>query len=78
MEQTSEEIIKSFTKDKSLLDEKTFENLKRILFNADLVKFAKYEPLPDENNLVLVDSYFFVNNTKVVEIVEEKTPEETK
>lgn len=76
MEQTSEEIIKSFAKDKSLLNEKTFENLKRILFNADLVKFAKYEPLPDENNLALVDSYFFVNNTKVVEIVEEKAPED--
>jgi hypothetical protein len=54
MEQTSDETITSFTKQKYLPDEKTFDNLKRILFNADLVKFAKYEPLPDENNLVLV------------------------
>jgi hypothetical protein len=77
MEQTSDETITSFTKQKYLPDEKTFDNLKRILFNADLVKFAKYEPLPDENNLVLVDSYFFVNQTKIIEIVEEKKITET-
>ncbi len=77
MEQTSDETITSFTKQKYLPDEKTFDNLKRILFNADLVKFAKYEPLPDENNLVLVDSYFFVNQTKIIEIVEEKKTPET-
>ena len=34
--------------------------------NADLVKFAKYVPLPDENNLALVDAFFFVNQTKIV------------
>lgn len=77
MEQTSDETITAFTKQKYLPDEKTFENLKRILFNADLVKFAKYEPLPDENNLVLVDSYFFVNQTKIIEIAEEKKTTDT-
>lgn len=70
MEQTTEETITSFRMQKELIDELTFNNLKRILSNADLVKFAKYEPLPDDNNLVLVDAYFFVNQTKV-EVVSE-------
>ena len=65
MEQTSDEIIAVFKDQRSLLDEKTFENLQKLLKNADLVKFAKYSPLPDENNLALVDAYFFVNQTKV-------------
>jgi hypothetical protein len=29
-----------------------------------LVKFAKYKPLPDDDNLTLVNSYFFINDTK--------------
>ncbi len=79
MEQTSEETIYAFNKQKNLLDDKTFNNLKRILFNADLVKFAKYEPLPDDNNLVLVDSFFFIDNTKIeVQVEEKKSPENEK
>jgi len=31
---------------------------------ADLVKFAKYKPLPDDDNMTLVNAYFFVNETK--------------
>lgn len=73
MEQTSIETIAAFKYRRSLVDEKSFENLQRILTNADLVKFAKYEPLPDENNMALVDSYFFVNQTKIVEMT---TPKE--
>ena len=65
MEQTTEEIISAFKYRKDLLDDVTFNNLKRILTNADLVKFAKFEPLPDDNNLALVDAYFFVNQTKI-------------
>lgn len=72
MEQTSEETIAAFKYRRSLMDEKSFENLQRILSNADLVKFAKYEPLPDENNMALVDSYFFVNQTKIVEMTAPK------
>ncbi len=73
MEQTSIETIAAFKYRRSLVDEKSFENLQRILTNADLVKFARYEPLPDENNMALVDSYFFVNQTKIVEMT---TPKE--
>ena len=52
------------------------ENLKQILQLADFVKFAKYQPLPDENELSLMNSYLFVNQTKE----EEKLviPEENK
>lgn len=69
LEQTSDETIAAFKANEKLLDTTTFGNLQRILKNADLVKFAKYEPLPDENNLALIDAFFFVNQTKI----EEKT-----
>lgn len=65
LEQTSEETIAAFNARKGLLDEKNFENLKHILTNSDLVKFAKYKPLPDDNNMVLVDTFFFVEQTKI-------------
>ncbi|MBN2807241.1 MAG: hypothetical protein JXR22_11335 [Prolixibacteraceae bacterium] len=70
LELTSDETIAEFKHQKNLLDEVTFNNLVRILKNADLVKFAKYEPLPDDNNLTLVDAYFFVNQTKI-EVIRE-------
>lgn len=74
LEQTSDEIIEDFKKHKNLINETTFENLVRILKNADLVKFAKFEPMPDDNNLALVDAFFFVNQTKIEE-KEEATEE---
>ena len=73
MEKTTDEIIQSFKYRNDLVSEKSFNNLSRILSLADLVKFAKYKPLPDDNNLTLVDSYFFINDTKKEEI---KKPEE--
>lgn len=65
LELTTDETIDEFKQRNNLLDEVTFNNLKRILMNADLVKFAKYEPLSDDNNLALVDAFFFVNQTKI-------------
>ena len=64
MEQTTDEIMDSFRFRKDLLNEKTTANLAQILSLADLVKFAKYHPLPDDDNLTLVNAYFFVNDTK--------------
>lgn len=64
MEQTTDEILDSFRFRKDLLGEKPFANLNQILLLADLVKFAKYKTLPDDDNLTLVNSYFFVNETK--------------
>ncbi len=64
MEQTSDETIESFRGQKGLVSEKHFANLSQLLQLADLVKFAKYQPLPDDDNLSLVNAYFFVNDTK--------------
>ncbi|MCA1744736.1 MAG: hypothetical protein LC643_03305, partial [Bacteroidales bacterium] len=47
-----------------LPDKKLYDKLHRILDTADLAKFAKYEPLPDENDLSLISAFFFVNQTK--------------
>ena len=35
---------------------------------ADFVKFAKMNPLPDENDLSLMNAYLFINQTKEEEI----------
>ena len=64
MEQVTDEILSSFRVQKDLLNDKNMANLSQILQLADLVKFAKYKPLPDDDNLSLVNAYFFVNETK--------------
>ncbi|WP_340114148.1 hypothetical protein [Maribellus mangrovi] len=64
MEQVTDEIIESFRAQKGIISDKNFANLSQILQLADLVKFAKYTPLPDDDNLSLVNAYFFVNETK--------------
>lgn len=64
MEFTTEEILNSFRKEKGIIADKPFNDLKSILSLADLVKFAKYEPLPDDHNLTLMNAYFFVNDTR--------------
>ena len=74
MEQTSAETIGIFKQRKELAEENSVDQLQHILSLADLVKFAKYNPLPDDNNLTLMNAYFFVNQTKKEEV---KAPEET-
>jgi hypothetical protein len=44
------------------------DNLKQILIMADFVKFAKYNPLPEENESSLMNAYLFVNQTKKEEL----------
>ena len=41
--------------------------LQQILKLADLVKFAKWNPIPQENELSLSNAYLFVNETKIEE-----------
>ena len=53
-----------------------YDNLKQILQLSDFVKFAKYQPLPDENELSMINAYLFVNQTKEEEILEEKELQE--
>lgn len=74
MEQTSEETINSFRQQKELIGEKQLEKLSRLLTLADLVKFAKHTPLPDDDSMTLADAYFFVNDTKKEEIKKPEAP----
>lgn len=69
MEMTSGEIL-DFIRSESEA-ESVFRNLQQILQLADFVKFAKMHPLPDENDLTLVNAYLFVNQTKPLELPEE-------
>ncbi len=74
MEYTSHETIRAFEERKNLISAKSLEELKNILSLSDLVKFAKYNPLPDDHNLTLMNAYFFVNQTKQ----EDKKPSQQK
>lgn len=62
MEMTSGEILNDVRKLQEV--DSVYDNLKQILSTSDLVKFAKYKPYPDENDLSLVNAYFFVNQTR--------------
>ncbi len=62
MEMTSGEILNNIRQISDV--DSVYDNLKHILSTADLVKFAKYKPYPDENDLSMVNAYFFVNQTK--------------
>jgi hypothetical protein len=66
MEQTSDEILASLRKI-AIEDESCFAALKEILLLADLVKFAKALPLPNENESNILNAYLFVNHTKEID-----------
>jgi hypothetical protein len=65
MEMTSEEILTLFKRDRNT--QSVFQNLKQILQLADMVKFAKIQPLENENEMSIMNSYLFVNQTKIDE-----------
>lgn len=69
-EKTSDEILSSMQY--LLENDSTKQSLSQLLNVADLVKFAKYKPLNDENDLSLMNAYLFINQTKKEEIVEEQ------
>ncbi len=71
MEMTSEEIL-DHLKILRIEHKSTYLLLKQILELADLVKFAKMNPNPDENEMSLMNAYLFVNQTKI----DEDTPSE--
>ncbi|NJO91032.1 MAG: hypothetical protein HC831_20245 [Chloroflexia bacterium] len=58
---------------KKLIVGELFNKLSQILSTADLAKFAKFKPLPAENDLCLKDTYKLVDETKKVQQI--KTPE---
>jgi hypothetical protein len=76
MEQTTFEILSEFRENKSLIDALSYGGLKDILQLADLVKFAKLTPLPDDNHLSLNNAYQFVERTKIEETIEPAKTEE--
>lgn len=65
LEMTTEEIVESLRR--AIVEEPgSVELVKNLLTLADLVKFAKANPLPNENEVSLLNAYQFVNNTKPV------------
>ena len=62
VEQTSDETLRAM---KPLLQDKKelYEQLRKMLSLADLVKFAKWTATPDENELSLRNAYAFVKET---------------
>ena len=74
LEMTSGEIL-SIIRTKAEEDS-VYNNLKQVLSVADLVKFAKYKPFIDENDLSLMNSYFFVNQTKEDDPLPDKSEED--
>jgi len=78
MEQTTFEILAGFKENESQIDKKAFDELKEMLDMSDLVKFAKFTPLPDENHRVLSNAYLFVKETTVETIAEVSRPSEPK
>jgi hypothetical protein len=74
LEMTSGEIMNEIEKRAEV--DSVCENLKQILSTSDLVKFAKHKPYNDENDLSLVNAYFFVSQTRKPDLI--KQTEETK
>ena len=75
MEQVSDEIVYAFrTVDVS---EELKMKLRHTLFLSDLVKFAKEQPLPNENEQSLTNAFDFVNATKPEEKKENISPAST-
>ena len=62
MEKTSAEIIDYLQENK---DKEAIEDLKLLFQTADLVKFAKYAPLLNENDMNLMSAVDFINQTKM-------------
>lgn len=62
LEQTTDEILFGFRN--VAIDQESMNKLKQVLILADLVKFAKEQPMPTENDMSLSNSYGFVDGTK--------------
>ncbi len=62
LEMTSSEIIEHLLQEK---DHKLIEELKDLFQTADLVKFAKHNPLINEKDMNLVNAIDFINQTKI-------------
>ena len=74
LEMTSDEILRAIN---SVPEAKLVrDNLYQVLKLSDLVKFAKFVPLQNENDLSLVNAYILVDKTKQEEVVPEQPEKE--
>jgi hypothetical protein len=73
-ERTSHELLE-IIEYQNLIEKQLFGQLNQLLTLSDLAKFAKYRPLPNENDLCLKNSYSFVEQTKQEEILQEEVKE---
>lgn len=64
LEMTSSEIIDSLLEMK---DKEAIKDLRELFQTADLVKFAKHNPMMNENDANLINAIDFINETKVKE-----------
>lgn len=69
MEMTSSQIIERLTESQ---DEKALDELRTLFQTADLVKFAKYSTLINENDMNLVSAIDFINRTKLENMPDEQ------
>ena len=67
LEKTSSEILE-LLRDEEPGNKEVYDTLKQILNLSDFVKFAKLQPLPDENELSMFNANLFVERTKREEI----------
>ncbi|MBA4311475.1 MAG: hypothetical protein C0417_02480 [Chlorobiaceae bacterium] len=76
MESTTDEILDAFGKE--TIKNNSKDELKEILIRADLVKFAKFQPVAEENEKSLALGYKFVEDTwqEKVEPIQMKSTEE--
>ncbi len=61
MEMTSDQILEAV---REVNDERLREKLRELFSLADLVKFAKMAPAPEDNEQAYFDAYFYVEETK--------------
>jgi hypothetical protein len=66
MEMTSEDILSEINRLNDV--HSIYKTLKQVLELADWVKFAKFIPLPDDNEISIMNAYLFVNQTKIEEL----------
>jgi hypothetical protein len=75
LELTTDEIMERLD-DLKNIDKESKSKIEQVFRLADLVKFAKWVPDMNENDLILNNSYLFVNHTKeVAQIIEEAEKE---
>ena len=72
-EMTSDEILEHLEESR---DKETLVELRDLLSTSDMVKFAKFKPMLNENDQNLINALEFVNDTKIEITEEEMQPKE--